>query len=130
VLSKNFPRENHQFVGGSQIINQLNDHVNKSRTLPAEPVSCLLYGQAGIGKTQTAIRYGYTAQDKYRYIFWVTAATPELALQSFMEIGTVLNLSKPINNMDGGAVVSEVRAWLQDSGAYSVYATANVPIDH
>ncbi|MDG4759084.1 tetratricopeptide repeat protein [Micromonospora sp. WMMD710] len=36
-----------------------------------------VYGLAGIGKTELALRYAHTFRDRYRVVWWITADTPQ-----------------------------------------------------
>lgn len=71
--------------------------INKTSTI--KPL--VIYGLAGIGKTQIAIRYLHSklAKNKYNLRIWFSAETPELLRQSFLEFARYLNLIK-INEQD------------------------------
>lgn len=120
-LDANRPRENRQYVGRAQVLSQLHCYFEGPKDLPSEPVSCLLYGLAGIGKTQTALRYSYMAQNKYQYIFWVSGQCQKLLSQSFGAIASKLNLASA-ENANEVSVATRVREWLQNSGMCSSHA--------
>jgi hypothetical protein len=49
--------------------------------------------EGGMGKTALAVEYTYRFEASYDYIFWVQAETPVGTLETFNEIGLVLNLA-------------------------------------
>ncbi|MES0488970.1 MAG: tetratricopeptide repeat protein [Leptospirales bacterium] len=51
-----------------------------------------IYGIGGVGKTQTAVQYGYNHLDDYNHIFWVRAQNENDILDGYGQIATILGL--------------------------------------
>jgi hypothetical protein len=68
------------------------------------PITCMLHGMGGVGKTATALEYAYLNRDEYDSIFWIAADSHSRFLQSYSAMGELVG------------VVSEaeaVRDWLK-----------------
>ena len=74
-----------------------------------------LTGLGGIGKTQTAVEYAYRAreQERYRHILWITAASEEAILTSFVSLAELLPAFEATAEQDQRQVVRAVIAWLE-----------------
>jgi tetratricopeptide (TPR) repeat protein/transcriptional regulator with XRE-family HTH domain len=74
-----------------------------------------LTGLGGIGKTQTAVEYAYRAreQERYRHILWITAASEEALLTSFVSLAELLPAFEVTAEKDQRQLVRAVIAWLE-----------------
>jgi hypothetical protein len=119
TLNTNRPRENRAFVGREPLLRQMHNWFTEPRNYPCEPISCVLYGMGGIGKTQTAIKYSYVDKGEYDFIFWVTAETIPKLVSSFSLIASKVGI-------DGLAIVADEstveksREWLEESSKLKV----------
>jgi hypothetical protein len=117
TFSTNRPRENRAFVGREHLLKQLHDWFTEPRSYPSEPISCVLYGMGGIGKTQTAIKYSYIDKDEYDVIFWVTAETIPKLVGSF----SLIAFKAAADGIDGSHMVADessvekAREWLEET---------------
>ncbi len=82
----------------------------------ARPAACTLYGNPGVGKTQTALKFVYQYGGKFYAVFWVSAdpAQGTETLRTFGNIGRRLGLFKN-EEIDEGQVAI-VLEWLQTAG--------------
>jgi len=77
------------------------------------PASFILCGMGGIGKTELAIEYVLSRQDKFDAVFWVLADTTKNLASGFAEIAKRLGLSsEPGNEPDDVMAREVVRGWL------------------
>ena len=71
-----------------------------------------LSGLPGVGKTDAAVEYAHENREKYQYIFYVRAETPETLMADFAALARPLNL--PVKNeQDQKLVVDAVKHWLE-----------------
>lgn len=99
---------------------QLHDWFMVDRKLPSEPVSCVLAGMGGIGKTQAALRYRDLYADEYDCIFWVTAETQSKLVTSFSLIAHRVKL-EDLAGLEDEALVAKSIMWLQETGLSSFF---------
>lgn len=74
--------------------------------------SYALYGMAGVGKTQIALRFANSWHSKFNAILWIAAENPLTLGQSSREIAKMMGLIKPDIETDDNAVILEVKHWL------------------
>jgi tetratricopeptide (TPR) repeat protein/DNA-binding XRE family transcriptional regulator len=74
-----------------------------------------LTGLGGIGKTQTAVEYAYRAreQESYRHILWITAASEEALLMSFVSLAEQLPDFEATAEKDPRQLARAVIEWLE-----------------
>ncbi len=74
-----------------------------------------LTGLGGIGKTQTAVEYAYRAREQgyYRHILWITAASEEALLMSFVSLVELLPDFEATAEKDQHQLVRAVIEWLE-----------------
>ena len=77
-----------------------------------EPVSCLLQGLGGIGKSQTALEYCYRYQHEYKWQFWITAETETKLRDSIQSIYNKLPQAAKVSQ----SPVSDTLTWLENTG--------------
>lgn len=93
---------NENFVGRQRVLESL----ARSLRNDGQPVQ-VIYGMAGIGKTQLALEYAYRHRDQYRTIGWLPAAEPNTLAVHFRRLAHRLNVLEP------EATAEETRAAVQ-----------------
>lgn len=109
--------ENTDFIGRQKELDALREKLVLDHKL-AGVVSCALHGIAGVGKTQTALRFLYSNLTEFDAIFWVSA-DPEQKSEidrTFCNIGLKLKLFKGDETDD--AQIEAVYTWLQTTGQH------------
>ena len=99
LIPSNFPihsvnmGENHDFIGREKELGSLHDTLVESHAA-ATPVSCVIHGIGGVGKTQFALKFTYKYKSDFQAVFWISA-DPEKEteiLRTFGAIGRKLRL--------------------------------------
>lgn len=109
--------ENHDFIGGENELEFLYNTLVKLHA-DAKPVSCVIHGIGGMGKTQTALKFTYKYRSDFQAVFWVSA-DPERGteiLRTFGAIGRKLRLFDTEDNDQ--AKVEIIVDWLQTTGTF------------
>ena len=76
----NFGLKNPTFIGREDILKQIEKNFKKKKNLQ------LIYGMAGVGKTQIAKQYAYTHQFAYGITAWIDASDAESIRESCADI--------------------------------------------
>lgn len=98
VTDERLPARNDSFTGRDALLRDLRD------TLAAKGNDlCVLQGEGGVGKTQTALEYAHRHRDDYDFVWWVEAGDAAKARQSLEQLGTALGVTPD----PGGAVPAE-----------------------
>ncbi|OTB08363.1 hypothetical protein M426DRAFT_7683 [Hypoxylon sp. CI-4A] len=106
-------RRNSMFVGRANLLDEIHGKIRGERSSGAlEPVSCLLKGLGGIGKTQVALEYCYERSEDYNWQFWITAETSTKLYESFCRIAEKL----PREAQIGEDVIGDVLYWFETTG--------------
>jgi hypothetical protein len=115
-------RRNSTFSGRDSLLEQLKNYLSAPKcSQGAEPVSCLLHGMGGIGKTQTALEYTYRYQEIYNHIFWLPAETTSELVQAYSLISVMviaLGLTSSSSTLDA---IQTARTWLETTGMGTLY---------
>lgn len=90
---------NEYFVGRQRVLESL----ERSLRNDGQPVQ-VIYGTAGIGKTQLALEYAYRHRDRYRTIGWLPSAEPNTLAVHFRR------LAQSLNALDFDATAEEIKA--------------------
>ncbi|KAF3931136.1 hypothetical protein ABW20_dc0109170 [Dactylellina cionopaga] len=77
--------QNTNFMGRERQISAIHDHFRESRSQKRLCVFALT-GTGGMGKTQIALEYAYRYWHEYTAIFWLSSASEETLITSFVEI--------------------------------------------
>lgn len=93
-------RRAHSFTERSNLSLRVSEYLDASSGPAYPPRSLALWGLGGSGKSQLALRYLETHEDKYNPIIWVDARTPESARAAFWEMFLKLGLPWPAQEMD------------------------------
>ena len=109
--------ENHDFIGREKELGNLHDTLVRSH-VTATPVSCVIHGIGGVGKTQFALKFLYKYRSDFRAVFWISA-DPEKEteiLRTFGAIGRKLRLfdSEDIDQTKVEIIVD----WLETTGTF------------
>ena len=109
--------ENHDFIGREKELGSLHDTLVESHTT-ATPVSCVIHGIGGVGKTQFALKFTYKYKSDFQAVFWISA-DPEKEteiLRTFGAIGRKLRLfdSEDIDQTKVEIIVD----WLETTGTF------------
>jgi hypothetical protein len=65
----------------------------------------VLYGHAGVGKTEIAVEYAYRYRNNYDVVWWVRAEREDLVRGSLIELGRCLDLHDLYDLRDGDHLV-------------------------
>ena len=109
--------ENHDFMGREKELSSLHDTLVESHAT-ATPVSCVIHGIGGVGKTQFALKFTYKYKSDFQAVFWISA-DPEKEteiLRTFGAIGRRLRLfdSEVIDQTKVEIIVN----WLETTGTF------------
>src|SRR5438552_10947362 len=104
-------RRNPFFTGREPVFTQIHNllHAGKTAALSQPPG---ISGLGGIGKTQTAVEYGYRYREEYQCVLWVQANTSEALLSNFVALARVLNLPEQ-DAREQQITVQAVKHWLE-----------------
>ena len=106
-----------RFWGRQEILEQvdmaLNSKLNKSSLR-----SFALYGMAGVGKTQVALKYASSVRDRFDTVLWVAAVDTTTIGKSFWEIAKHLGLMETDQGVDDNAAIIKVKSWLLDTSKW------------
>jgi hypothetical protein len=106
-------RRNPLFTGREELLQQLYDRFtasNSSKTVALSQAQAIS-GLGGIGKTQVALEYAYRYSHQYRYVFWISAATPETLLSDFVKLAPLLSIFEK-DVQEPYVTVTAVKKWL------------------
>lgn len=130
VFLMNGHRRNQDFFGRDDILQQLDAAIlepagtNQEQT-GATLRSAVLCGMGGLGKTEVAIEYAFSRQDKFDVILWVNADTNEKLNLGFSEMSRALGLEDESSPKDDVASRKVVKSWFSDPIRASDQATGN-----
>jgi tetratricopeptide (TPR) repeat protein len=105
---RNLPECNLYFTGREAQLQQLHHHLSAGKQVV---LTQAINGLGGGGKTQLALAYAYRYREHYHDILWVCADTRETFIASYIQLATLLNLSKR-EEQDQQKVVEAVKRWL------------------
>ncbi len=91
-ITLNLPKRNNKFIGREYELIQIRNQLNNQKIGAA--ILCEIVGLGGIGKTQLATEFAYSAFEKryYKAIFWVMAETANTMLSSYKKFANYLQL--------------------------------------
>ena len=113
---------NPHFTGRDDLLQQLEQVFAEEQ--PGQPMSVrqaaltqtqAIKGLGGIGKTQIAVEYAYRArvQGRYHDILWISAASEELILTSFVELARLLPALMRHEETNPRTIVAAILHWLE-----------------
>lgn len=109
----NMPRLQTYFTGRALFLSELHETLSRNAAFgnPAEPRSCLIHAMGGMGKTQSALAYGFQFERYYDYRFWIRSETPDLLTDSFASVATILGI-----NTTAPSCFNFVKEWMENTG--------------
>jgi hypothetical protein len=108
--------ENPDFVGREQVVRSIGN-----KLLPAAnvqrggPKLFAMVGLAGMGKTQTALRFMFQHKGEFQGIFWASADSRTKLTECFVDFAVELGLVDD-HTADQQAAVDAVKSWLNIVG--------------
>lgn len=111
-FSSKIPSRHHRyFTGRAEILRDLQKGF-ADRPGIGFPLTQLIYGLGGVGKTQVAAEYAYRFSETYSYVLWTDADSSLAAGSGFVEFASLLGL--PEKNAESRAdVIHAVKHWLE-----------------
>ena len=100
----NIPDRNPFFTGRESVLSQLQEAL-------AARGRVALSGLGGVGKTQTVLEYSHRHLEEYDYIFWISAASREALLSSYVTIADLLKLPE-FTAKEQALAVAAAKRWL------------------
>jgi hypothetical protein len=90
IIDIPYPRNTRSFCGRDDVFFLLDEALSR-RPLQSDstgsPVSCVLHGMGGVGKTEIALEYAYKNRHNYECVFWVSAQSRVHLSQAYCAIG-------------------------------------------
>jgi hypothetical protein len=84
-------RRNPGFFGRATSLSDIHDTFSGTAA-SLEPISVVLHGMGGVGKTQTALEYAYKYRSSYDYVLWLPAEDAVLLERSYVAIAVKLGI--------------------------------------
>ena len=110
-------RRNPAFLGRDGVLNELHGNLSVEKpSVHAEPISCLLRGMGGIGKTQTALEYTYRYRTRYDHIFWLVAERTSELSHAYGQIATKIACPGLSSTTEISDHSQNARNWLETTG--------------
>ncbi|KAK3367393.1 P-loop containing nucleoside triphosphate hydrolase protein [Lasiosphaeria ovina] len=108
---------NAAFYGRDDVLSKIESILDQPDSTMPTLHSVLLHGMGGVGKSQTAMNYAHTRQDKYQVILWIRSETPLSLNASMTEIAR--RLSFPGSDSPGSdeSNLSHFHKWLSRRAA-------------
>ncbi len=104
-------RRNPYFTGREDILKRLSDALRTGNTAALTQPQAIS-GLGGIGKTQSAVEYAYRYANDYQAVLWVTAATRDTFISSYLDVARLLNLPEK-DEQDQTITLQAVKRWLE-----------------
>jgi hypothetical protein len=117
-LQNSIPRRNTDFIGRSSSIGSMESYLETQRSANG-PLLCIVYGLAGVGKTEIALEYAHLVRNKYQALFWVNAENKPLLRSSLGSIGRKLGLFADEDVTD--AKVERIVDFLENTGTLCTF---------
>ncbi|KAI0876307.1 P-loop containing nucleoside triphosphate hydrolase protein [Hypoxylon argillaceum] len=107
--------ENRNFSGRVGVLQSLEAGLIERDGTPRPSVSVLLHGLGGVGKSEIAIKFIYTHQSLYPYIFWFPADSREKLVIAISNACKNMGVLPPDSTSDLKAVPLIWREWLSEN---------------
>jgi tetratricopeptide (TPR) repeat protein len=105
----NVPTRNPFFAGREAVLDQMRSELLRTG-------KAALIGLGGVGKTQTAIQFGYRYRGDYKAIFWTRAESSAAFAMQAPEIARMLDL--PSQDEIGESLVEAIQKWLNENDGW------------
>ncbi|GCE29803.1 hypothetical protein KDA_52870 [Dictyobacter alpinus] len=122
---------NPHFVGRDELLHKIEQGFTAPTSIktPRSPVQIqMLTGLSGMGKTQIAVEYAYRVQEQEpeTHVFWITAASEETILNSWMTIANQLPSSCVQWTKNSPERIENILHWLEECEAPWLLIVDNV----
>jgi hypothetical protein len=107
----NVPHRNGNFVGRSQILKQIEDHLSQ-KNAPLILTAC--HGLGGVGKTQVALEFVWQHYQQYNGVVWFNAENRDQLQNDYISLGLELNIIYENEKKDASELARKVKHWLED----------------
>jgi hypothetical protein len=115
VFGPHIPQENPHFIGRTEALADLREHLISGRIGAWKQV---ITGLGGVGKTQLAVKYTYSYKKAYAVIWWIRAEEPTTLASDYAELANELGASAiglPESLMaDQAERILKIRSWLNN----------------
>jgi tetratricopeptide (TPR) repeat protein len=121
------PPRNINFTGREEVLTRLRESIASSVTVV---VPYALHGQAGVGKTQTAIEYAHRYRGDYELVWWISADQASLVRSTLAGLAPHLGVP-PTTGVDdtANAVLDRLRRGDPFSNWLLIFDNADQPED-
>jgi tetratricopeptide (TPR) repeat protein len=103
------------FVGRQQDLASLADRFGRKRLAGEPPMTIVLTGLGGVGKTQLAVEYAYAHTGRYDVVWWLRAQEPTTAIADLAGLAETPGLPDPpaVLKDDVKQAAAAARDWLE-----------------
>ena len=103
-----------EFVGREEQLSQISSYLSTVSN-KYDPQILILHALGGQGKTQILLEYCRRSfrEKKYDGIFWVNASLEQLAIQSYTQIASALNIVASVEMKRGDQLINLVIRYLE-----------------
>jgi tetratricopeptide (TPR) repeat protein len=102
---------NKYFTDREEIMKRLRQGFNEGKSVQS------ISGIAGIGKTQTAVKYADNYRKEYHAVLWAKAQSPEAIVSDYVAIADLLGLREK-DSKDQIVAVNAVKRWLKKNARW------------
>lgn len=109
---------NNEFFGRDTVLKQMDQVLLPSSTIvssssdPTDLSMVALCGMPGLGKTEVAMQYAFTRQDRFDAVFWIRADEDATLESDFCRIATTLGLETEGEQQNPTVIIETVKSWL------------------
>lgn len=123
VTYQKLPSRNDRFTGRDVLLEELRNTLTRDGN-----DLCVLQGEGGVGKTQTALEYAHRHRDAYDFVWWIEAGDETEARHSLEQLGTALGMTPdPDGTVPVEAVLDRLHSGRTRSGWLLVMNNAESP---
>lgn len=112
-------REIPRFWGREEVLSIIDDAIFAGITPKPSLSSFAVYGMGGVGKTQIALRYANTRQDKFDTVLWISAKSHNTIAESFRGVAKTIGINQD-SVVDDNSVILDVKAWLYSTSECAI----------
>lgn len=119
--------ENSSFVGRDDVLADLDRELAQGLGTQTMNRAFAIYGTAGVGKTQTALKFAYNHKAAFPSILWASSETRYKLLQSLSEYSVLLGLVAKPSDPAGDAEI--LMQWYRTTGK-DVFSCVTLRLDY
>ena len=112
-------REIPRFWGREEVLSIIDDAIFADITPKPSLSSFAVYGMGGVGKTQIALRYANTRQDKFDTVLWISVKSHNTIAESFRGVAKTIGINQD-SVVDDNSVILDVKAWLSSTSECAI----------